>query len=199
MLDARRFRGEDERWGRSASPLMIARREKEKGDWLLAWFSTEAAVSSPPPSAASGERSAYAEAGDEGADSGPKREGLRWSREGRPAAEKPDWDWRESSKWAEKERAGSSSGSEEGSSVSEEGDDAGEGSSSWRSGREIFLFLVEDVLTASCSCSSGFFVFSLNSASSLFLLFFSSPTRIDLRANDRMVDCVRPEVVVRGR
>ena len=36
MLDARRFNGEDERWGRSASPFTRALLEMRKGDWLLA-------------------------------------------------------------------------------------------------------------------------------------------------------------------
>lgn len=47
MLEARRFSGDEERWGTSASPFIIARLEMRKGDWLLAELGT-GPVSSPP-------------------------------------------------------------------------------------------------------------------------------------------------------
>ena len=60
---------------------------------------------------------------------------------------------REATEAAEKERAGSSSTSQEGRTESGEGD--GESIESSRSLRESFLFFEEDVVKASCLCSSG--------------------------------------------
>lgn len=67
MLEARLFRGDEDRLGSSASPFMMALLEYRKGDWLLPECSAEP-VSSPPRSLSS-DSSAYAEAqGDEAAD-----------------------------------------------------------------------------------------------------------------------------------
>lgn len=46
MLEARRFSGDEDRWGMSASPFIMARLETRKGDWLLG----NGPVSSPPRS-----------------------------------------------------------------------------------------------------------------------------------------------------
>lgn len=68
MLEARRLSGEEERWGSSASPFIMARRDTRNGDWLLGRDVTTEPVSSIPLSL-SRERSAYAEAqGDEAAE-----------------------------------------------------------------------------------------------------------------------------------
>lgn len=67
MLEARRLSGEEERWGNSASPFIMALLETRNGDWLLAGFRT-GPVSSPPLSL-SKDSSAQAEAqGEEAAD-----------------------------------------------------------------------------------------------------------------------------------
>lgn len=67
MLEARRFKGDEERWGRSVSPFIMARLETRKGDWLLGWFSAEPASSTA--ASLSSDRSAYAEAqGDDAAE-----------------------------------------------------------------------------------------------------------------------------------
>lgn len=69
MLEARRLSGEEERWGSSASPFMMALRERTRnGDWLLGRDVTAEPASSIPRSP-SRDRSAYAEAqGEEAAD-----------------------------------------------------------------------------------------------------------------------------------
>lgn len=57
MLEARRLSGEEERWGSSASPFMMARLDTRNGDWLLGSVVT-AEPASPIPRSPSRDRSA---------------------------------------------------------------------------------------------------------------------------------------------
>lgn len=158
MLEARRFRGDEERWGRSASPFMTAALlDAGKGDVLRAGFSGEPTSLSvsrdgSPRSEAVGE--------SEAAEAAYSARACVCSRGGRLEA------GRESARryegvsgpgpmeGAEKESAGSSSGSHEGRAVSGEGESGDSGSWFW-SGRASFLFFEEDVLKVSCPGSSG--------------------------------------------